>query len=721
MQETQLTPSTVAPGTFGKLGTLPVDGQVYAQPLYVSSVSIPGQGAHNVVYLTTEHNSVYAYDADSVTSPVLYWQVNLGPSVPSSSLQSGYTDVAPEVGILGTGVIDPAAGVLYVVADTWQSGAPVFQLHALDLTTGADRMNGPVTITAATAGNGAGSDGNGNLLFNPNMHIQRPGLLLSNGTVYVAFGSHADYGLWHGWVIGYNAANLPQQAGVFNSTPNGLGGSIWQSGRGLTADDTGTLYFITGNGNYDGVTAYGETMVKMAGDSFKPVDWYTPGNADWLSSNDYDLSAGVALIPGTHVAIAGDKYGDLYVVNGDSMGHQDVNETYQFNISGGNYGAFTFAVWNRSDGIYIYIQQQWGPVASYLYLNGSFNMNPVSTGNTTAVTSYGGLTISANGGQPGTGILWQVTRDTSASSLPGTLHAFDASNLSVELWNSDMAAGDSLGTFAKFVSPTVANGKVYAANFSGAVVVYGMLPGPSTGGASQPIISGIANAASYASGAVSPGELVTIFGLNFGPSSLAGLQLDSSGSVATSLAGASVLFDGNLAPMVYAGANQVSAVVPYGLSNPVTQVQVRYQGAASALFSMNVAAATPGIITADGSGSGQATAFNQDGSVNSSVNPAPAGTVVVLYATGGGQTSPAGVDGSITGSDSLPQLVLPVAVNIGGQPAQVLYAGGAPGMVAGLLQVNAQIPAAAQAGLAVPVTLQIGGQTSPQSVTIAVE
>jgi hypothetical protein len=466
----------VAPGAFGKLASLPVDGQVYAQPLYVNSVSIRGQGFRNVVYIATEHNSVYAYDADSVASPVLYWQVNLGPSVPSTALQNNYTDVAPEVGILSTGVIDPVSGVLYVVADIFADGVPSFQLHALDLITGAERMSGPVTIAATLPGTGAGSDGSGNLPFDPTMHIQRPGLLLSGGAVYVAFGSHADYGLWHGWVIGYSAANLQQQAGVFNATPNGQGGSVWESGRGLAADSDGTLYFITGNGDYDGMTECGESMLKMDGSLFLPLDWYTPGNTEWLSSHDYDLSAGVALVPGTHVAIAGDKFGDMYVVNGDSMGRQDVSGASQYSVGGGNFGVYTFAVWNRNDGVYVYMQQKWGPAASYLILGNSLNTTPVSTSSTTAVTGFGGLAISANGGQPGTGILWDITLDTADPSLPATLHAFNASDLSQELWNSNMAVADTLGKFPKFVSPTVVNGKVYVPTFSGAVAVYGLLP-----------------------------------------------------------------------------------------------------------------------------------------------------------------------------------------------------------------------------------------------------
>ena len=720
LQETKLTPATVAPGTFGKLGTLPVDGQVYAQPLYFSSLSMPGYGARNVVYIATEHNSVYAYDADSLASPVLFWHVNLGPSVPSGVIQAGYNDVSPEVGILSTGTIDVSAGVLYIVAETLQNGAPVFQLHALSLTDGSEQMNGPVTVTAQYPGSGYGSDGT-NVTFDPTMHIQRPGLLLANNTVYIAFGSHADFGGWHGWVIGYKSGDLSVQTGVFNTSPNGLGGSVWQSGRGLAADEAGALYFISGNGDFDGATGMGESMIKMSGTTFQPVDWYAPGNADWLSNGDYDLAAGVALIPGTHTAIGGDKYGDFYVVNGKSMGHQDANNTSQFNIGGGNFGLFTFAVWNRSNGAYVYTAQQWGPLQAFQVAGTSLNTSAVSTSKTTATTGYSGLAISANGGVVGSGIVWQTTRDTQGSTA-GTLHAFDADDLTVELWNSNMASGDALGTFAKFVSPTVVNGKVYVPTFSGGVAVYGLLPSASaTGGGLQAAIAGVENAASYASDAVSPGELVTLFGMNLGPPTPASLQLDSSGLVSTNLASTRVLFDGIPAPMIYAGANQVSAVVPYGLTNPTTQVQVEYQGATSSSFAMNVVAATPALFTANSSGAGQAAALNQDGSVNSSAHPAKAGSVIVLYATGGGATTPAEVDGAVIGTSNLPQPVLPVTVAINGQAAQVYYAGAAPGMVAGVLQINVQVPAGTQTGSAVPVTFTVGKHASPQSVSIAVQ
>jgi len=719
LQETQLTPSTVAPGSFGKLGSFPVDGQVYGQPLYASSVLIPGQGTHDVVYIATEHNSVYAYDAASAASPVLYWHVNLGPSVPSTVLQSDYTDVSPEIGILSTGVIDAAAGVLYEVAETLQKGAPEFQIHALDLTTGAELMNGPVTITASIAGSGYNST-DGKVSFDPTMHIQRPGLLLANGTVYIAFGSHADYGGWHGWVIGYTASNLRHQAGVYNATPNGMGGSVWQSGRGLAADETGALYLITGNGDNDGVSNLGESMVKMSGTSFQVTDWYSPGNEQWLSDNDEDLAAGVGIFPGTHIAIAGDKFGDFYAINGDDMGHLDTANALQSSIGNGNFGIFTFALWNRADGNYIYAQQQWGPVAEFQVTGSTVNPTPVATSDTQAVTGYSGFAISANGNQPSTGILWQITRDTQDSSRAATLHAYTATNLT-ELWNSNMAAADNLGTFPKFVSPTIANGLVYVPTFSGAVVVYGLLPNAANvNQLAQPAIAGVSNAASYDSATVSPGELITIFGMNLGPSTPAGLQLNADGTVSTDLSATRVLFDGIAAPMVYTANGQVSAVVPYEVANPTTQVQVEYQGTQSGSFSMNVAAATPGIFSMDSTGTGQAAALNQDGSVNSTANPASAGSIVVLFATGSGQMTPAPVDGSVTAASSLPVPVQPVKVTIGGKSAAVLYAGAAPGMVAGIMQINAKIPAGTAAGSA-PVVLTIGTQASPQSITVAVK
>ncbi len=236
LSEAVLTTASVAPGAFGKLGSFPVDGQIYAQPLYVNQLFVSGLGVYNVVYTATQHNSVYAYDADSAAAPKLLWHVNLGPSVPSSIFSANYDDITPEVGILSTPVIDLNRGALYVTAATLEKGSVVYRLHALDLATGAEKLNGPVVISGSVRGTGVGGVDGGRIPFDPQWHIQRPGLLLVNDCIYIGFGSHADEGAWHGWMASYSASDLSKQTALFMASPNGWGGSIWQSGSGLAAD-----------------------------------------------------------------------------------------------------------------------------------------------------------------------------------------------------------------------------------------------------------------------------------------------------------------------------------------------------------------------------------------------------------------------------------------------------------------------------------------------------
>jgi uncharacterized protein (TIGR03437 family) len=721
LQEAQLSPTSVSPSTFGKIGTFPVDGQVYSQALYVSSLSmVPGRPPQNVLFVSTMHNSVYAYDADSGSSITLLWHVNLGPSVPSTLLFGPYGDAAGEVGILGTGAIDLQRGVLYVVSDTFQNGAPVLSLHALDLQSGAEKLNGPVAITAVAPGT---VDGTGEVQFDPRQHIQRPGLLLANNAVYVAFGSHGDQAPWHGWLMSYDASNLTRQLGVFLTTPSGQGGSIWQSGRGLAADDQGNVYAMAANGEYDGLQNFSQTFLKLSGAaavraaSFTPTDWKS------MSDNDMDLSAGPALIPGANTLIGADKLGDLYILDTDSMALSgSVNsESGQTAFSVAQFSIFNFAVWSRTGNTYVYVQGEGEGVKCFQLTGAGFDTSPISTAS--APVRYGrvGMTISANGDRSGTGILWETTGDYNDGSAPGMLHAFDASNLANELWNSQMNPDrDAMGDVAKFVSPTVVNGKVYVPTFSKTVVVYGPLGPNGDGGViTQPAIGAVANAASYAKDSLSPGELVAIFGSNLGPANPAGLQLDPNGLVATRLANTRVLFDGVPGPMESAGANQVNAIVPFGLSSPSTQVQVEYQGRLSDPFSMTVTPSSPGIFAADDSGGGQGLILNQDGTMNAADNPSTAGSVIVLYATGAGQLSPAGQDGTVVTADSLPPPALPVSAMVGGQAAKVLYAGGAPGTVEGIIQVNLQIPAGALSGPSVPVVLRIGDRTSQPGLTLA--
>ncbi len=714
LQETQLSSTTVTPSTFGKLGSFAVDGQVYAQPLFVSGLAIAG-GTHNVVFVTTMHNSVYAFDADAMSPVSVLWHVNLGPSVPAALLFGQYGDISNEVGILGTGVIDPQRGVIYVVADVLQGGGPVFNLHALDLTTGAERLNGPVAISATVSGTGSASLANGTLPFEAMQHIQRPGLLLANNAVYVSFGSHGDQSPYHGWMMSYDASDLTRQLSTYNSTPNGDAGALWQSGRGPAADAQGNIFAITGNGDYDGAQNFGESFVKISSGGSATIDSFTPSDWKSLSDNDFDISAGPALIPGTHTVIGADKGGTLYVINGDAM----LQGTGATVLAASTGSIFNFAVWGRGGIASLYVQGQREPLKCFQITGGSIGADPVSIAVNPVPFSRIGMTLSANGDAEGSGILWESTGDYNEGT-PGTLHAYDASNLANELWNSDMNSDrDQMPPVTKFVPPTVANGKVYVPGLSNVVTVYGLFSVAGSG-VTAPSISAVSNAASYAQDAVSPGDVVTIMGSNLGPAVPLGTQLDGSGAVANTLADTQVLFDGVASPLLYASTGQINAVVPFGVTGSTTQVQVQYQGQASDPFPMNVAAATPGIFSADASGSGQAVILNQDGSLNSPDNPAPAGSVVTLWATGAGLLSPPQPDGAVVTADNLPIPVLPVLAQVGGKTADVLYAGGAPGMVAGVIQVNLRIPRAGQTGAAVPLLLRAGDSTSQSGITLAV-
>jgi uncharacterized protein (TIGR03437 family) len=716
LQETQLSPVTVNSSAFGKVGAFPVDGQVYSQPLFVSGLRISG-GTHNVVFVSTMHNSVYAFDADAMSPVSMLWQVNLGTAVPASLLYGPDGDIDLEIGILSTGVIDPQRGVLYVVADTLEGGAPVFYLHALDLATGAERLKGPVALTAWVRGTGAEARPDGTLPFDPMRHIQRPGLLLVNNSVYVAFGSHGDQNPYHGWMLIYDASDVSRQVGVYMTTPDGNAGSIWQSGRGPAADRQGNIYAITANGDYDGIRNFSQSFVKVSAKGAATVDWFTPSEWKSMSDNDDDLSAGPALIAGTHTVIGADKGGNLYVINGDAMRQPD--SAVIIPASAGS--IFNFAVWSRGGSANVYTQGEQEPVKCFQVTGNRVNPDPVSTAANSIPFGRVGMTISANGGQQNSGILWESIGDYNAGT-PGTLHAYDASNLANEFWNSDMnPTRDQMPPVAKFASPTVANGKVYVPSFADVVTVYGLFSPPDSLGAT-PSISTVTHAASYSQDAVAPGEVVAIFGSNLGPATPAGLQLDASGAVTTTLAGSRVLFDGVASAMIFASAGQIDAVVPFGVAAGRVQAQVQYQDLASAPFPLIVVPAVSGIFSADASGAGQAIILNQDGSLNSLGSPAAPGSVITLWATGAGQLSPAGIDGAVVAGDNLPRPVLTVTAQIGGQSAEVLYAGGAPGIVEGVIQVNLRIPRTGQTGAVVPLVLRVGdASTSQPGITVAVQ
>jgi uncharacterized protein (TIGR03437 family) len=516
--------------------------------------------------------------------------------------------------------------------------------------------------------------------------------------------------------MSYDASDLSHQLGALITTPNGIGGSIWQSGHGLPADDAGNFYAITGNGDFDGNTNLSQSFLKFSGSAPALADWYAPANCQYLTDHDYDLSAGAALVPGTHMLLGGDKMGQLYLVNGDAMGHQGGNGQVIQGVQWG--GVFNFALWNRPDGAYVFVQEQGTVVKSYRIVNGQLGAAPLVSGTVTSDLPYDGMAISANGTR--NGILWETTATRSdPAPRPATLHAYDALTLR-ELWNSGMAAGDSVGAFAKFATPTVANGSVYVPTFSNAVVVYGLLQGPTTTPITPtPAIAAVANAASGSQSGIAPGEVVTIQGINLGPGTPVTSQAGPSG-VITTPNGVQVLFDGVPAPVLYASAGQINAVVPFSATLQVARVQVRFQGRPSMPFPVPVVPAEPGIFTSNGSGRGAALVMNQDGSLNSPGNAAKPGSVIVLYATGLGALSPAPRDGELLRPESLPKPVLPVSAEVGGLPAQVLYAGSAPGMVAGVIQINLQLPGGVTPAPDVPVVVRADAWVTRQTATVAI-
>ena len=717
LQETILTPANVNPNSFGMIGTFPVDGQIYAQPLYASGIQISGQGTSNVVYVATMHNSVYAIDADAPQSTVPLWQVNLGPSVPSSLLD--FSDILPETGILSTPVIDLTRKAIYVVSDTLQNGVPLYQIHALSLADGHEMFSGPAVISATVQGNGAASYF-GTLQFDPMMHLQRPALAFSNGIVYVSFGSHADGGAYHGWMLAYNASNLQSQVSVINLSPNGAGASVWQSGRGPAIDQSGNLYIASGNGDFDGSSNFGESVIKLSS-SLKVLDYYTPNEWADLNENDWDLgSTGVILIPGTNSVLTGAKSGLLYLING-AMGHlgPDNTSTVQ-SVQVNQWGMFDFALWNNSNGPIVYEYEPYGILQAFQIVNGTIQTTALSQNVPAIPSQFAGIAVTANGGTNGTGIVWETTGDYSSRLVPGTLHALDASDISKELWNSNMVPDrDTLGRFAKFVAPTVVNGRVYAPTFSNSLAIYGLLTsgGPGSG---PPQVTAVANGASFLANAVSPGEVLAVFGANLGPAQLTNMQMTAGGQVTNTLASTQILFDGISAPMLYTSGNQLGAIVPFGTAGPTTRVVVLSQGQSSSPVTMPVLPATPAIFSLDGTGGGPGAILNQDGSLNSAANPAARGSIVVLYGTGAGQTNPGGEDGMVSVGSPLPTPILPVSIFIDGQPAEVLYAGAAPEMVQGVIQINARVPATASTGPTTTVIFTVGNYSSQNTVTLAV-
>ena len=508
--ETILNTSNVNVGSFGKLFSRIVDGQIYAQPLYVPGVTIPGHGLHNVIYVVTEHDSVYAFDADDATQWAPLWHVNFGVPVPAPAVH----DLVPEVGITSTPVIDLASNTMYVVAETLEGAQTVFRLHALDIASGAEKFGGPTVIHGTVPGTTYDSAG-GILTFNPAMQWQRAGLLLMNGAVYIGFGSHQDRQPYHGWLFAYSATTLRQTAILClspDSDPGGYwqganGAGLWQGGVGLTADAGGNIYVQTGHGPLF-ARDFGISLVKIstAGGGLAVVDYFSPSNREALSVADIDFgSSAPILIPGTSRVIGGGKDGKLFLLDTNNLGGfhatDQVIQRWQGTASlfdTGDGGFFAGNVFYNSK---LYTWGRFDRLKAWDFNGTTFNSTTPRMGTITVPDGYSNepsLSLSADGTAPGTGILWAAySADGHADGYqhPGVFQAFDAADVGHELWSSGQNnARDYPGSVGKWSPPTVVNGKVYLATFDGALNVYGLLP-PSPGTGSLNVVADSSQAA----------------------------------------------------------------------------------------------------------------------------------------------------------------------------------------------------------------------------------
>ena len=494
-QETKLTASNVNAQHFGKLFSLNVDDQVYAQPLIYGNLPI-GSGNHNIAFIATVNNTVYAYDGDSGK---LYWKKNYtesGMRPPRATDMTGacggnYNNFSYNIGIVGTPVIDSVSKTMYFVARSCY-GATFYQyLHAIDVTNGNEMPGSPVKITATCPGTGDGSV-NGTLTFDAQKQNQRAALTLLNGVVYMTFSSHCDWGPYHGWILGYDAASLQQKI-IYNDTPNGYNGGIWESGQGMAADAQGSLYVVVGNGtvgvNGDPTAAInrGESAMKLSpsGSTLAMNCYFTPSNFKVLEDNDLDYGTmGSFLIPNSSYFFTSCKDGNIYLLNKNNMGGYNVstNQVQQIiTLSSGSNMHCQPSYYIGASAEYAYIWPENDQLRAFPFDRGSntFNINSEIISSASGPTGQSGamLSVSSNGSTAGTGILWAsyaASGDAESTTTQGVLRAFDASNITVELWNNRSSVGDDAGAYAKFSPPTIANGHVYLPTFSNKVVVYGI-------------------------------------------------------------------------------------------------------------------------------------------------------------------------------------------------------------------------------------------------------
>ena len=509
--ETVLNTTNVNASQFRKLFSLLVDDEVYAQPLVMGNFEISG-GKHNVVFIATVSNTLYAFDGDNGN---LYWKKNYtvnGMRTPTandvkSSWCTPYLNITANIGIIGSPVIDSLTKTIYFVARSTDGVKFQQHLHAVDLVTGNEKLNSPVEITAQTAGKGDASN-NDKVPFDPLRNNQRQGLALVNGVVYISYASHCDLNPFHGWVLGYDAKNLQQQY-VYNTTPDGEEGGIWQSGMGIVADEAGNLYIVTGNGTVGTPSPYSiipgngtaeniasifpenlsgrsESAIKLtpsANASLKITSYFTPTNYVQMNITDADYGVmGSMLVPNSNIYFTGAKDGNLYILDKDNMGGYSANfnnAKQTIKVIGNLHAQPAYFKGATKEYAYIWSENdrlraiEFDRAANSFNTNQTFSNAPGPSGQTGAMIS-----VSSDNGKAGTGIVWASyasSGDAENGTMKGMLRAFDANDITKELWNSGNNPGDFVPSFAKFCSPTIANGRVYLATFSGQVLVYGLI------------------------------------------------------------------------------------------------------------------------------------------------------------------------------------------------------------------------------------------------------
>lgn len=542
LDETQLSPETLKTQSFGRLFSLAVEGQIYAQPLVVSGLDIPGKGLRNVVYIATMRNNVYAYDADDVKGTLL-WNKSLGIPMSYDRIPKdagallGQYNIRPYIGITSTPAIDRAKGLMYVVAKIAEPLCPgaeeateacpvVYRIHALDILTGAVVHQADIDIPMDPQESSVPARDVAR------RHLQRPALLLANGRVYLAFGAHQDAPPFQGWVMAFDADTLRRTDPVFCTTLHGQMGGIWQAGNGPAADKDGNLYVMTGNGSFNpAAKQFGSTLLKLSGD-LTPTGWFAPANVNDLNTLDVDLgSAGPMLLPDTDQILGGGKQGKLYVMSQSNPGgpapggqqqhhwwHDGTNPPVQYfqasrpwRTTWLSWIPFLFNVgyhhihgspvyWNGPKGPMIYVWPEQDNIKAYRYDSNrkKFNTRPIQGMMGNMGMPGGFLSISANGAQDG--ILWAAIPyrdDAWVEIVRGSMRAFRADTLDL-LWSTDVNDPSDVFDFGKNVPPTVANGKVYLATFSDRLNVYGLhAPQPAASAKPLPNVSKVSKNANH--------------------------------------------------------------------------------------------------------------------------------------------------------------------------------------------------------------------------------